>query len=128
MYNDTLVISGNHINIEDVCRVSKREVKLELSSDRNFFNRINDGYKFLEELLAREGKIYGVTTGYGDSVNRGVPIDLVDQLPINLTRFHGCGLGQNFNIEEGAWCPWRGVIQVCATNYCSSWKPFCNTT
>lgn len=101
MYNDTLVISGNHINIEDVCRVSKRDVKLELSSDQNFFNRINDGYKFLEELLAREGKIYGVTTGYGDSVNRGVPIDLVDQLPVNLTRFHGCGLGQNFNIEEG---------------------------
>jgi histidine ammonia-lyase len=98
--NTHIGISGNHITIEDICRLSKREASLELSKDKNFFNRINDGYKFLEELLQREGKIYGVTTGYGDSVSRGVPVELVDQLPINLTRFHGCGLGQNFNLEE----------------------------
>lgn len=98
--NQTVTVSGNHITIEDVCKLSKREANLELSNDKAFYNRINDGYKFLEELLNREGKIYGVTTGYGDSVNRGVPVELADQLPINLTRFHGCGLGQNFNLEE----------------------------
>lgn len=44
-------------------------------------------------LLAEEGHIYGVTTGYGDSVTRRVPAALVAELPLHLTRFHGCGLG-----------------------------------
>ncbi len=48
----------------------------------------------VQTLLARDGVIYGVTTGYGDSVTRGVPPDLVAELPLHLSRFHGCGMGR----------------------------------
>ena len=44
--------------------------------------------------------IYGVTTGYGDSWSRSVPLDLVNELPTHLTRFHGCGLGAYFNHHQ----------------------------
>lgn len=44
--------------------------------------------------------VYGVTTGYGDSCTVNVSLDLVHELPLHLTRFHGCGLGETLNIMQ----------------------------
>ncbi|MCV5332298.1 aromatic amino acid ammonia-lyase, partial [Escherichia coli] len=66
---------------------------------------------FLERLLKEEGVIYGVTTGYGDSCTVAIPPALVDELPLHLTRFHGCGLGQILSHEQA-----RAVL---ATRLCS---------
>ena len=54
----------------------------------------------VENALARDGEIYGVTTGYGDSCTTNVPNGLVAELPLHLTRFHGCGLGRFLTPEE----------------------------
>jgi histidine ammonia-lyase len=50
--------------------------------------------------LAEDGQIYGVTTGFGDSCSNLVPKDKIKELPRNLVRFHNCGLGSYFNVEE----------------------------
>ena len=55
--------------------------------------------------------IYGVTTGYGDSCTVAIPPNLVDELPLHLTRFHGCGLGEILSHEQA-----RAVL---ATRLCS---------
>ncbi len=47
-----------------------------------------------------------MTTGYGDSVTRPVPTELVPELPLHLTRFHGCGLGRISSSMPPAPC-WR---------------------
>ncbi|BFL81925.1 hypothetical protein LFREDSHE_03750 [Shewanella baltica] len=44
--------------------------------------------------------VYGVTTGYGDSCTVNVSLDLVHELPLHLTRFHGCGLGETLSIMQ----------------------------
>lgn len=98
---DIVEFSGKHISIEQIVDISKRNVDVALSADKEFRARIDDGYRFLEELLARDGKIYGVTTGYGESVTREVSVAQAKELPINLTRFHGCGLGNYFDVETG---------------------------
>jgi len=85
------------LRIEDIVRLSRCESKAELNSDPLFRERIQAGADFLEKLLLEDGVIYGVTTGYGDSCTVGVPADLVDELPLHLTRFHGCGLGEHFD-------------------------------
>ena len=51
-------------------------------------------------LLEEEGVIYGVTTGYGDSCTVNIPLSLVDELPLHLTRFHGCGMGEYLSEAE----------------------------
>lgn len=95
------IIFGNHwISIEDVIQISSHNASVELNNNSGYENMINRGVKFLDETLKNDGVIYGVTTGYGDSCTRNVPPDLVDLLPIHLTRFHGCGLGRYFTHNQ----------------------------
>lgn len=51
-------------------------------------------------MLERDGVVYGVTTGFGDSCETRVSGDLIDELPKNLFRFHGCGVGEAFSADE----------------------------
>ncbi|WP_133470728.1 HAL/PAL/TAL family ammonia-lyase [Paraglaciecola marina] len=94
-------LGSNKISIEDVVRIAKSGTQVVLSEDELFRKRIDQGVKFLDKLLEEDGHIYGVTTGYGDSCTVEVPLTLVGELPIHLTRFHGCGLGEFFSVEEG---------------------------
>ena len=86
------------ITIEDVVAIA-HQATASISNNAAFIQKINTGAQFLENLWNEEGVIYGVTTGYGDSCTVSVPRHLVEQLPVNLTRFHGCGLGKYFEPE-----------------------------
>jgi len=86
----------NNITIEDVVAISKGTKKVQLSNNDHFIQKVTKGAKFLDDLLDEDGVIYGVTTGYGDSCTVDIPSNLIEELPINLTRFHGCGLGKHF--------------------------------
>ena len=89
-----VVFGEGRLTIEQINAVASGEAVAVLSDSPVFRERVRKGADFLDRLLAEEGVIYGVTTGYGDSCTRSVPIDLVDELPLHLTRFHGCGLGR----------------------------------
>lgn len=93
-------ISKSRVAISEICQIADGNVKLKLSRDSEFVEEIDKGYRFLDDLLGKDGTIYGVTTGYGDSVNREVSVDQAYELPVNLIRFHGCGLGQVFSLED----------------------------
>lgn len=99
------------ISIEQINAIACQAVPVGLSDDAHFAEKINAGVAFLDKLLQEDGVIYGVTTGYGDSVTVKVPLSQVYELPIHLTRFHGCGLGENFTPEQG-----RAIL---ATRLCS---------
>lgn len=80
--------------IEDINAIARGKTPALLSETPEFRNKIRKGSEFLDRLLAEDGVIYGVTTGYGDSCTRAVPQELINELPLRLTRFHGCGLGR----------------------------------
>jgi len=89
-----LVVFGEgFLSIEDVVAVAGRLQGVALSDADVFVDKVERGCQFLEKLLEEDGAIYGVTTGFGDSVTQAVPLDLVDELSTHLSRFHGCGLG-----------------------------------
>jgi len=71
-----------------------------LSEDAAFRGRVRASCAFLEDLLERGEEVYGVNTGYGDSCTVAIPPDLLRDLPVNLTRYHGCGLGPFLEPEE----------------------------
>ncbi len=98
---NTVVLGAEKITIEDVIFLSRAGNKVKLSAEQSFTTKIDEGVRFLDQLLKEEGHIYGVTTGYGDSCTVDVPHSLLEELPIHLTRFHGCGLGEFFNQEQG---------------------------
>ncbi|NKF49965.1 aromatic amino acid lyase [Shewanella sp. WXL01] len=95
-----VVFGDSEISINEVCQIAQRKRIAALSTQDAFINKIDAGVKFLDDLLKEDGVIYGVTTGYGDSVTVSIPSHLVESLPHQLTRFHGCGLGAHFDEAE----------------------------
>ncbi|RHW75793.1 histidine ammonia-lyase [Colwellia sp. RSH04] len=89
------------LTIEDIVAIAKDQKKVALTDDKGFAEKINAGVAFLDTLLKEDGVIYGVTTGYGESCTVEIPTELANELPLHLTRFHGCGLGDYFSPEQG---------------------------
>jgi len=80
------------LNIEQVVAIAKG-AKVKLNNSPEYQHFIEKGARFIDSLLHEEGVVYGVTTGYGDSCTVNVSLELVHELPLHLSRFHGCGLG-----------------------------------
>ena len=95
-----VVFGPDRLVIEDIVALSRRAATAELSSDAPWQNRIKKGADYLDSMLAEQGLIYGVTTGYGDSCTVGIPMDLVAELPHHLYTYHGCGLGEEFSAAQ----------------------------
>ncbi|WP_144434655.1 aromatic amino acid lyase, partial [Pseudomonas syringae] len=91
---DPIMFGERALCIEDVLALANRQAPSALQGDDEFRARIARGAQFLDSLLSKEGVIYGVTTGYGDSCVVAVPLEHVEALPRYLYTFHGCGLGK----------------------------------
>lgn len=91
-----IIFDGQRLEIEAICQIAQ-QASVALSTAPEFVARINQGAEVLEQLLASQGYIYGVTTGFGDSCSIAVPLSLVDLLPQQLYTFHGCGMGDYFS-------------------------------
>ncbi|MCK5881343.1 MAG: aromatic amino acid lyase [Sinobacterium sp.] len=98
--NKIVTFGVGSITIKDVVAIANRKVTVALNKQADFTQKIAKGPAFLDKLLEEEGVIYGVTTGYGDSCTVNIPLSLVDELPLHLTRFHGCGLGEYLSAEQ----------------------------
>jgi histidine ammonia-lyase len=99
MNEQTLEIGRDQLTIENITTAAKKQIKVRLSRSAEFETKIKAGADFLDQMLEKHGGIYGVTTGYGDSCGEQVSPEHYRDLPINLTRFHGCGLGDYFDKE-----------------------------
>ena len=95
-----LTVDGRPLRIEDVIAVARGQARPVLSADAAFQARINRGAEFVDRLIAEDGVVYGVSTGYGDSCTVAIPPALVDELPHHLYAYHGCGLGRFLDPEE----------------------------
>ncbi len=95
-----VVFDGSTLTAVDVEAIATGKANVELSDDPAFCQRIDRGAQFLQRVLAEDGVIYGVTTGYGDSCEISVPRELTNCLPQHLYTFHGCGMGEPFSVEQ----------------------------
>ncbi|EXD16615.1 HAL/PAL/TAL family ammonia-lyase [Acinetobacter baumannii] len=93
-----LTVGEQPLSIEDVVSVARGECQVALPETSEWRELIQKGADFLDQLLEEEGVIYGVTTGYGYSCLVEVPLHQVNELPLHLSRFHGCGLGENLDV------------------------------
>ncbi len=96
----TIELGTAPLTIDDIIGFAEQRAKASLTNQERL-EKISKGARFLDDLWREEGVIYGVTTGYGDSCTVTIPAHLVEELPAHLTRFHGCGLGDNFDETTG---------------------------
>ena len=95
-----VIVDGRPLRIEDVAALAERRAEVRLSTEPAFQARIRAGADFVARLLAEDGVIYGVTTGYGDSCTVVIPPHLVTELPHHLYTYHGCGAGAFLTAEQ----------------------------
>jgi histidine ammonia-lyase len=88
-----LVLDGNHLSIEDVGRVARREIT-EFSLSDSAKKAVRASRALVEEWVASGEVIYGVTTGFGEFANVSIPKEDIAALQQNLLRSHSAGTGE----------------------------------
>ncbi|GAB2910194.1 aromatic amino acid ammonia-lyase [Paraburkholderia jirisanensis] len=88
-----IVIGNRRLTIEEVVAIARDAAPVALTGDPAWRARIERGAEFLRRHLAAGETVYGVNTGYGEACVVDVPMALVEALPLQLTRYHGCGMG-----------------------------------
>lgn len=92
-----IVVGARLLTIEDVLAVAERGAVVRLNHEATFQERIERGANYLRTCLASGATVYGVNTGYGDDCEVGVSSALTEALPLQLTRFLGCGMGEHLD-------------------------------
>ncbi len=95
-----VTIGIDRLRIEDIVALARRDRDARLAPDASFRARITRGADFVDRLIAEDGVVYGISTGYGDSCTVTIPAELIPELPHHLYAYHGCGLGRMLDPEE----------------------------
>jgi histidine ammonia-lyase len=95
-----VVIDGGNVNLDDIIAVARDGVSVEISKASRFVKRMKLTQQMLMESMRKGIPVYGVTTGYGKSCGRRMPLNVAMKNGVNIFRFHGCGTGEPIGIEE----------------------------
>ncbi len=112
-----IIFGGAPLTLGDIWSVASGKAVAGLSGDAAFRDGLARSAAHVERTLERDGVIYGVTTGYGDSCTTEIPDALVRELPLHLTRFHGCGMGRILTAAET-----RAVMAVRLASLVHGWS------
>jgi phenylalanine ammonia-lyase len=88
-----VVVDGRRITLDEVAAVARAQAVVALASDPIVRRGIERSRALETELIAQGLPVYGVTTGFGDSVRRQISAARAAALQDHLIRFLGCGTG-----------------------------------
>lgn len=94
------VIGESEIDLDGIYAVATGAAKVDISSNPAFVRKIEHSRKLLMNALENEVPVYGVTTGFGKSCSKRLSMKTALDNGDHLLRFHGCGTGEPFGIEE----------------------------
>jgi len=97
---NTVVIDGSDICFSDMVAVARYGVPVQISQSAKFKSRMNRTRNVLMKAMRNGIPVYGVTTGYGKSCGKRMPMDVAMKNGVNILEFHGCGTGEPIGIEE----------------------------
>ena len=85
-------LAGQALSLAEIAAIAigGGKVKVALSAHA----RIKASRKVVEEIVARDAVVYGVTTGFGKLSEVHISKTELRQLQLNLVRSHACGVGR----------------------------------
>lgn len=95
-------VGASPLRVEDIVDVATGRARLVLDPDPEVRAKLNASVQRLGDRLDKGGRVYGVTTGFGEACLNEVEDEHVADLPNNLVRFHGCGTGRILEADESA--------------------------
>ncbi len=91
-------IDGRSLRLEDVERVARGGVRVELAPDARV--RVERARALVDRIVAERRVVYGITTGFGALAEVVIPAERIRELQVNLIRSHAGGVGDSFPAEE----------------------------
>src|SRR5438045_2320741 len=91
-------LNGQALTLTDIATVALDREAVEISSLAQ--SRILASRKVVEEIIARDAVVYGVTTGFGKLSDVRIPREALSELQLNLVRSHACGIGEPLSEPE----------------------------
>src|SRR5207248_1585118 len=91
-------LNGQALTLTDIATVALDGEAVEISSLAQ--PRILASRKVVEEIIARDAVVYGVTTGFGKLSDVRIPREALSELQFNLVRSHACGIGTPLSEPE----------------------------
>ena len=114
---DKLRIGETRVTHTHVARVARAELGVSLTEHASWRERINRSREAVEVGVRGSQPIYGVNTGFGESVANRVAKDFTGDLATNLFEFHGCGIGPLFSVEES-----RAILVTRLAQLAAGWS------
>lgn len=113
----SILLGKQDLSLQDIVEIAEGSATLLLENDPTFVEFMDASANILAKAWQEDRRIYGVTTGVGDSVVRPIPRNLVPEFPMHLMRFHGCGLGRIFTEPQA-----RAILTVRAASLCRGYS------
>jgi histidine ammonia-lyase len=91
-------LNGKTMTLTEIATVALGDTPVKVSS--SVFARVLASRKVIEDIVARDAVVYGVSTGFGKLSDVRIPRGELGQLQLNLVRSHACGIGNPLSEAE----------------------------
>lgn len=108
---DTVTFDGETLSLEEVAEAARRDSRVEISDKEKIRDVMEKSIELRDDLIDRAIPIYGVTTGFGDEVDRQIAPEKAADLQYHAIQHHGVGTGPTLPREYA-----RAVLLVRANN------------
>ena len=104
-----VVITGKDLSVEQIVAVCRENAQLELSEESK--QRVLESRQIVDDLIAEEKVVYGITTGFGKFSDVVISPDQCKDLQTNLIITHAVGAGDPFSKDIA-----RGIMLLRINN------------
>src|SRR5207249_12183576 len=91
-------MNGQVLTLAEIASVALGDEAVQISAAAR--PRILASCKVIENIIARDEPVYGVSTGFGKLSDVHIPRDALGKLQLNLVRSHACGIGNPLSEPE----------------------------
>lgn len=88
---DRILIDGDSLTVDEAYAVAVERVRVDL--DPRARERMLRTHAVVDDIVARNEVVYGVTTGFGKLSEVAIPREKLAALQVNLVRSHAAGVG-----------------------------------
>ena len=93
-----LELNGQSLSLAEIAAVANDCERVKIADAARM--RIGKSRNIVEEIVARDAVVYGVTTGFGKLSEVHIPREQLRDLQRNLVRSHSCGVGSPLSASE----------------------------
>jgi histidine ammonia-lyase len=91
-------LTGQPLSLSEIAAVAYGSASIQLGASAH--RGVEASRKVIEEIVAKGGVVYGVSTGFGKLADVHVAAGELRQLQLNLVRSHACGIGNPLSAPE----------------------------